>query len=92
MRVGNVEVIAKGSDLELRVHGCTDNYCLIFKQTCCGPYDALLRQNDVYAAMRRWRKDLQREVLDNLANRELPGVRRGKLARAIAAVRSIYGL
>ncbi len=93
MKVGNVEVKAVGTELHLIVHDCSGNYYLTFTQNVCGEYDALLRQNDIYDALRRGRKAMQREVLDSLARRgDVPGAKRGKLRRAMDAVRNIYGL
>jgi hypothetical protein len=92
MKVGNVEVEASGTQVKLTVHGCSGNYRLIFVQNVGDDYDALLRAKDIYQALRLGRIAMQNEVLDNLARRKLPGAQRGKLRRAIDAVRSVYGL
>lgn len=92
MRVGNIEVEAVGEELRVKVHGCKDGYFLIFTQPVHSKYDGLLREQDVYAALRRGRKEMQRDVLDALEKHHLPGTSRGKLRRAIDAVKSIYGL
>ena len=92
MRVGNVEVKAVGSELQLIVHGCTRGYYLTFTQQVCDKYDAALREADVYQAMRRGQREAQRDVLENLERRGLPGAKRGPLRRALDAVRSVYSL
>lgn len=92
MRVGNVEVKVVDDELQILVHECTNGYYLTFTQKVCGKYDALLRQQDVYRAMRRGQRKAQRDVLDSLGQRGLPGAKRGALRRALDDVLAAYSL
>lgn len=91
MKVANVKVVAEGSTVKLLVT-TGRNWELSFTRSACNNYHAELEAADIYNGLRNGRRDLQREVLDNLVTRDLPGARRGALRRAIDAVKHIYSL
>lgn len=91
MKVGNVEVKREGTTVKLKLSGGSGWWMEFHRALDCA-YHAELEVHDIYQGLRYGRIEMQREVMDSLAARELPGVHRGRLARAIASVREIYGL
>lgn len=92
MKVGDIEVNAH-TDGSVKLKLTTGlNYVLEFERQHGNRYHAELEANDIYQGLRQVRRELQREVIDNLARQKLPGARRGKLRQAIDMVRRIYGL
>lgn len=92
MRVGNVDVNSY-TDGSVRIRVLTGTgWELEFVRNERDRYYADLIRDDIFQGLRNGRKGMQREVLDSLERRGLPGSRHGKLRQAIDAVRSIYGL
>lgn len=91
MKVGNVKVERHGTVVRLHVESGI-GWVPAFDRNAPSEYHAELEVRDIYAGLREGRKAMQREVLDALLRHKLQGRRRGKLARAVDDVKTIYGL
>lgn len=91
MKVGNIEVTSKGTEVVIKVT-TGRNWTLSFPRNACNNYHAELEVSDIYNGLREHRRELQREIIRALRNRRLAGLTRGKLAKALSDIETVYGL